>query len=111
MGRYEDLTEKRDGQGLSRDEADELGRLMAEREGKAGEYGNAENPPPDVEVERVGKEEVTEQDVRQVEELKEAEKAQQAEKAEAAPKGSEGRPEEERRAEPPKPGSEGPPPA
>ncbi len=37
--------------GLSRDEADELGRLMAERQGEA--YSNANDPPPDVEIERL----------------------------------------------------------
>jgi hypothetical protein len=50
MGRYEELVEKRDGSGLTKDEADELGRLMAER--RDAPYGNAENPPADVEVER-----------------------------------------------------------
>jgi len=48
--RFEELTEKRDGIGLTRDEADELGRLMAEREGKP--YGNADDPPEEVEEER-----------------------------------------------------------
>jgi len=109
MGRYEDLIEKRDSEGLTDDEAGELGRLMAERQGE--EYGNAQNPPPDVEVERVGTAEVTNADIAHAEEAKEAEKEQQAEKAEREPKGSEKRPEEERRGEPPKPGTEGPPPA
>ena len=54
MGRYEELIEKRDGPGLSDDEVDELGKLMAEREGKAYE-GNAEDPPLEVEAERVSK--------------------------------------------------------
>jgi hypothetical protein len=49
-GRYEELTEKRDSIGLTHDEADELGRLMAEREGKP--YGNADDPPEEVEEER-----------------------------------------------------------
>ena len=50
MARYEDLTAKRDSEGLSEEEADELGRLMAEREGKP--YSNADDPPPEVESER-----------------------------------------------------------
>jgi hypothetical protein len=52
MGRYEELIEKRQGTGLSKDEADELGRLMADRRGQP--HGTAENPPEDVEVERSG---------------------------------------------------------
>ena len=48
--RFDELTEKRDGIGLTHDEADELGRLMAEREGKP--YGNADDPPEEVEEER-----------------------------------------------------------
>ena len=42
---YRELEEKRDTVGLTKEEADELGRMMAEREGKP--YGNAdmrENP-------------------------------------------------------------------
>ena len=50
MGRYEDLIAKRDSEGLTEDEANELGRLMADREGKP--YGNADNPPPGVQEER-----------------------------------------------------------
>ena len=112
MGRYEELIDKRDSEGLSGDEATELGKLMAEREGKDYE-GNAENPPLDVEVERVGggEEGVTEEDIEQAGEVKEAEKAREAEKADAGPQGFEDRPDEEDRAEPPRPGSEGPPPA
>jgi hypothetical protein len=53
MGRYEDLIAKRDDEGLSEEEADELGKLIAEREGKP--YSNADDPPPDVEAERKGK--------------------------------------------------------
>ncbi len=48
--RYWELIQKRGEMGLSRDEADELGRLMAERQGQP--YSNASNPPPDVAVER-----------------------------------------------------------
>jgi hypothetical protein len=48
--RFRELTEKRDGPGLSNEEADELGRMMAEREGKP--YGNADDPPEEVEEER-----------------------------------------------------------
>jgi hypothetical protein len=105
--RYDELVQKRDSEGLSRQEADELGKLMAERRGEP--YGNADNPPADVQVERVTAEEVTSEDLQQVEEEKEAQKRQQAEKAETAPKGSEQRPEERPRLEPPKPGTEGPP--
>ena len=50
MARYEDLIAKRDSEGLTDTEADELGRLIAEREGKP--YANADNPPPEVESER-----------------------------------------------------------
>lgn len=46
MGLYDDLIAKRDSVGLSHDEANELGQLMAEREGKP--YGNAQNPPQEV---------------------------------------------------------------
>jgi hypothetical protein len=53
MGRYEDLVAKRDDEGLSEDEADELGKLIAEREGKP--YSNADDPPPEVEAERASK--------------------------------------------------------
>jgi len=60
MGRYEDLTAKRDSEGLTEDEANELGRLMADREGKP--YGNADNPPPEVESERVSE---TEEETRE----------------------------------------------
>jgi hypothetical protein len=52
MGRYEELMEKRDGEGLTDDEADELGRLMAERRGEPYE-GDAQDPPRDVEMRRV----------------------------------------------------------
>jgi hypothetical protein len=50
MARFEDLIAKRDSEGLTDNEADELGRLIAEQEGKP--YSNADNPPPDVESER-----------------------------------------------------------
>jgi hypothetical protein len=53
MDRYQELIEKRDGPGLSDEEADELGRLMAERQGEP--YANADNPPLDVEAERESK--------------------------------------------------------
>jgi hypothetical protein len=52
MGRYEDLIDKRDSEGLSQEEAEELGRLMAERRGESYE-GDAQDPPPDVELRRV----------------------------------------------------------
>ena len=48
--RLEELMEKRRGEGLSDDEANELGRLMAEDAGVP--YANAESPPEEVEVER-----------------------------------------------------------
>jgi hypothetical protein len=48
--RFDELTEKRDREGLSREEADELGRMYAEREGKP--YANADHPTPEVEEER-----------------------------------------------------------
>lgn len=51
MDRYEQLIEKRDGEGLTDDEAAELGRLMAERRGESYE-GHADDPPPDVELRR-----------------------------------------------------------
>lgn len=49
-GRLDELMGKRRREGLSDEEANELGRLMAEDAGVP--YGNAENPPEDVEVER-----------------------------------------------------------
>lgn len=48
--RYWLLIRKRGEMGLSKDEADELGRLMAERQGEP--YSNASDPPPDVTSER-----------------------------------------------------------
>jgi hypothetical protein len=54
MDRYDHLVAKRDAEGLSDNEANELGRLMAERNGET--YGNADDPPPDVESERTSKE-------------------------------------------------------
>ena len=59
MGRYEDLTKKRDDTGLTKDEADELGKLMAERRGQP--HGTADDPPEDVEVERSGTVETVEE--------------------------------------------------
>lgn len=53
MGRYEELIAKRDGEGLNDEEADELGKLMAEREGEP--YANADDPPPEVDAERKSK--------------------------------------------------------
>jgi hypothetical protein len=50
LSRYEDLIAKRDSEGLTQEEANELGELIAQREGKT--YGNAENPPPPVQAER-----------------------------------------------------------
>lgn len=50
--RLDELMEKRRVRGLSDDEANELGRLMAEDAGVP--YGNAARPPQDVERERDG---------------------------------------------------------
>ena len=50
QARMDQLKEKRSGEGLTEEEANELGRLMAEERGEP--YGNADNPPEDVEVER-----------------------------------------------------------
>ena len=50
MDRYEELLAKRDSEGLTREEADALGKLIAEREGRP--YSNADEPPPEVESER-----------------------------------------------------------
>jgi hypothetical protein len=50
LDRYEELLAKRDSEGLTREEADALGKMIAEREGRP--YGNADNPPPEVEAER-----------------------------------------------------------
>jgi hypothetical protein len=54
QARYDELIKKRDEEGLTTQEAGELGRLMAEKEGRAEEYGNAEQPPAEVEVARTG---------------------------------------------------------
>ncbi len=78
MDRYQELVKKRDGEGLTDEEADELGRLMAERQGE--EYANADDPPEEVEVERVGTVDATEKDVAELEKQKEEEKARQDEK-------------------------------
>jgi hypothetical protein len=47
--RYQELIEKRDGPGLSDEEADELGRLIAEKEGQP--YGGATTRPESQELE------------------------------------------------------------
>ncbi len=47
MSRYDELDEKRRTRGLTREEAEELGRLEAERMGREYE-GNADDPPPGV---------------------------------------------------------------
>jgi hypothetical protein len=54
MDRYQQLIEKRDSEGLTKDEADELGKLLAERKGKGDEYANAQDPPEEVELARTG---------------------------------------------------------
>jgi hypothetical protein len=63
MGRYEDLIAKRDSaEGLTDEEANELGQIIAERDGEP--YANADDPPPEVEAERRSKpEEATEDEV------------------------------------------------
>jgi hypothetical protein len=50
LDRYEELLAKRDAEGLTHEEANALGKLIAEREGKP--YSNADDPPPEVEGER-----------------------------------------------------------
>lgn len=79
MGRYEELEEKKRDTGLTAEEADELGRLMAEREGRAEEYANAASPPAEVEVARIGtvRDEGELQDVKQEEQAKEAEQPEE----------------------------------
>lgn len=52
--RYDELVRKRDGEGLTEEEANELGRLMAEKEGRPEDYANAERPPDEVEIARTG---------------------------------------------------------
>jgi hypothetical protein len=52
--RYQELSKKREESGLTVEEANELGRLIAEKEGRGEEYANATRPPEDVEVERTG---------------------------------------------------------
>jgi hypothetical protein len=52
--RYRELVQKRDNEGLTTHEANELGRLMAEKEGRTEDYGNAERPPNEVEIARTG---------------------------------------------------------
>lgn len=76
--RYEELVRKREGTGLTAEEADELGRLMAEREGRGDEYANAQNPPEAVEAERVG----TVEDEDELRDIKEQEQAKEAEQPE-----------------------------
>ncbi|MDQ4005152.1 MAG: hypothetical protein M3135_02470 [Actinomycetota bacterium] len=62
--RYRELDAKRQGEGLTEEEANELGKLEAKRMGKEYE-GNADDPPLEVRAERVGAdpEEVTEAEV------------------------------------------------
>lgn len=50
--RFDQLARKRDTEGLTADEANELGRMMAEREGKP--YGNAETRAEPEETEGLG---------------------------------------------------------
>ncbi len=98
MGRYEELIEKRDAEGLSREEATELGRLMAERRGEVYE-GNAADPPPDVEMRR---ESVPEDEIE--------EEVGEQPKPPLGPKGTEPRP-TSREPETYPEGGQGPPPA
>ena len=76
--RYEELIRKREGSGLTTDEANELGRLLAEKRGRTEDYANAANPPEDVEVDRVGIVESEEE----LQEVKEEEQAKEAEQPE-----------------------------
>lgn len=77
--RYEELTKKRDQSGLTVEEANELGKLMAEKEGREEDYANATNPPEEVEVERTGTVETEEelQDVKEEEQAKEEERPEE----------------------------------
>jgi hypothetical protein len=68
--RYEELTRKREESGLTVEEANELGRLIAEKEGRGQEYANAAQPPEEVEVERSGLAE-TEEEMEAVQEERE----------------------------------------
>jgi hypothetical protein len=52
--RYQELLKKREESGLTGEEAAELGRLMAEKEGRGDEYANADRPPEEVEIARTG---------------------------------------------------------
>jgi hypothetical protein len=45
QARYEELVRKRDTVGLTREEADELGRLMAEKEGRTYSSADAQETP------------------------------------------------------------------
>ena len=76
--RYEQLTRKRDESGLTVEEANELGKLMAEKEGREEDYANATNPPVEVEVERTGTVETEEE----LQEVKEEEQAKEEERPE-----------------------------
>jgi hypothetical protein len=76
--RYEELTRKRDESGLTVEEANELGKLMAEKEGREEDYANATNPPEEVEVERTGTVETEEE----LQEVKEEEQAKEEERPE-----------------------------
>jgi hypothetical protein len=78
MGRYEELEQKKREEGLTAEEANELGRLMAEREGREEDYANATNPPEEVEVERTGTVETEEE----LQEVKEEEQAKEEERPE-----------------------------
>ncbi len=70
--RYDELIGKRRRVGLSDEEANELGRLMAERAGRGDEYGNAANPPPGVRAVRAtGTDEAELQDLHAREKAKE----------------------------------------
>jgi hypothetical protein len=76
--RYEELTAKRRESGLTVEEANELGKLMAEKEGRKEDYANATNPPEEVEVERAGTVETEEE----LQEVKEEEQAKEEERPE-----------------------------
>jgi hypothetical protein len=73
--RYEELAKKRGESGLTAEEANELGKLMAEKEGREEDYANATNPPEEVEVERTGTVETEEE----LQEVKEEEQAKEEE--------------------------------
>ena len=89
QARFEELEKKKTEEGLSDEEANELGRLYAEKEGEP--YSNADMQPPEEETPEAWKAEAEEQEVKDREERGEAEPVDTTE----GPEG-EHKPEEER---------------